>query len=96
MRCARRLWKSDGSPRSKESHSFVKYKQAKCDFRKLHRLAIKNWHISVCDEIERAAELDIGTFYKTAWKNTKKASSTIPNNLEYMDSKAENVLELFI
>jgi hypothetical protein len=34
--------------------------------------------MSVFDEIEKAAELDIGTFYRTAWKNLKRVSSTLP------------------
>ncbi|XP_048744007.2 uncharacterized protein LOC125657478 [Ostrea edulis] len=94
MRCARRLWKSEGSPRSKESDSFVKYKKAKCVFRKLHRLAVKTWHTSIFNEIEKATELDIGTFYRTAWKNSKRASSTLPKHLKYMDSTADNVIDM--
>mgnify|MGYP003684340129 CR=1 FL=1 len=40
---------------------------------------MKEWHQSIFDEMDKASEIDIGTFYKTAWKNHKKSSSSKPN-----------------
>lgn len=68
MRQSRRAWKSEGSPRDKHNESYVNYKK-KCKW-KLHRLAKKDWTQTIFDEIDKAAEIDIGTFY--IWKNKKK------------------------
>lgn len=67
-----RTWKQEGSPRNKDNEKYINYKNEKRKFRKLHRLAQKNWIQKIFDEIDKAAEIDIGTFYKTAWKNKKK------------------------
>jgi hypothetical protein len=77
MRCARRIWKSEGSPRNKDSTSYVNYKTSKRIFKQKHRQARKEWNLSIFDEIDKAAEIDIGTFYKTAWRNFNSDSTKI-------------------
>lgn len=91
MRCARRIWKSEGSPRNKDSTSYVNYKTQKRIFRQQHRQARKDWNLSIFDEIDKAAEIDIGTFYKTAWRNTKRTSTAIPQKLTYNGNTADDV-----
>ena len=39
-------------------------------------------------------EIDIGTFYKTAWKKHKKSSSSIPNRLNHNDTTATNINDM--
>ena len=94
MRNARRRWKSEGSPRTTESKSYKEYKMNKNSFRKLYRHAMKEWHQSIFDEMDKATEIDIGTFYKTAWKNHKKSSSSIPNHLNYNGTTATNINDM--
>ena len=54
-----------------------KTKRTKTLFRKLYRHAMKEWHQSIFDEMDKETEIDIGTFYKTAWKNHKEKTVVI-------------------
>ncbi|XP_062588336.1 uncharacterized protein LOC134250013 [Saccostrea cucullata] len=94
MRCSRRTWKSMGSPRDKQNEYYENYKKSKRKFRKLHRLAQKDWHNSIFYEIDKAAEIDIGTFYRTAWKNKKRSGSSFPSKLSYKGKTAENINDM--
>ena len=49
----------------------------------------KDWDLSIFDDINKAAEIDIGTFYKTTWRNTKRTSTTIPQKWNYNDNTAD-------
>lgn len=51
-----------------DASSYLSNKNAKRNFRKRHRQASKQWHMSIFDELEKAAEMNIGTFYETACK----------------------------
>ena len=42
--------------------------------------------------MDKVTEIDIGTFYKTAWKN--QSSSSIPNRLNYNGTTATNINDM--
>ena len=55
---------------------------------------MKEWHQSICDEMDKVTEIDIGTFFKTTWKNHKKSPSSMPNRLNYSGTTATNINDM--
>lgn len=66
-----------------DASSYLSNKNAKRNFRKRHRQASKQWHMSIFDELEKAAEMNIGTFYETAWKKISRSSVKLLSRLVY-------------
>ena len=54
----RKRWIEDGRPRTRDIQSYVIYKNAKREFRRVHRQHREAFENSVFDELNRAAELD--------------------------------------
>ena len=73
MRTKRVAWIKDGKPRGHQFKSYSEYKQSKCTFRSYHRLRVKAFMREQNDEIDRAAGIDSGLFWRlfNARKNDK-------------------------
>ena len=83
MREARRRWKAANYPRSKDDIFFYNYKEAKRIFRKAKRRAENEWYLEMYKDAERAAEIDIGFFYKTVKRQKRSESGDRINNIKY-------------
>ena len=75
MREKRRKWIHDGRPRGMQFLSYKEYKSAKTLFRAHHRRCAENYFIELNIEIDQAAELDSGVFWKKI-NNRRMASHT--------------------
>ncbi|KAL4220325.1 hypothetical protein ACF0H5_020732 [Mactra antiquata] len=65
MKFLRNAWCGAGRPRNKCHEAYHNYKQAKCDFRRLHRRIVMNYLHQKDLELDQAAELDANRFWKT-------------------------------
>jgi hypothetical protein len=61
----RKKWRVSGKERSKNTLSYVEYKEAKRIFRCKHRNVVKEYEGELWDELETAAELDQRLFWST-------------------------------
>jgi hypothetical protein len=59
MREAKRKWIFNGKPRDTNNKFYCDYKQRKCDFRRHHRNAERQWNREKYIEITAASEVDI-------------------------------------
>ena len=64
MRFKRSEWVADGKPHSMTAGSFLNYKDAKREFRAYHRKRVTNYLREVHDEIDNAAGVDCGLFWR--------------------------------
>ena len=72
MRNLRRIWISEGRPRGCEVNSYLRYKRAKCVFRRLHSKASEDFLRKEHEEIDRAAGIDINLFWRLFNSKGKK------------------------
>jgi len=87
MREAKRNWVSRGKPRDKSDPTYCEYKKQKCEFRRQHRQAKRQWNKEKYINIAAASEVDIGEFYRTVRKQRRKKESV--TTLEYGGSTAD-------
>ena len=69
----RSAWVSNGKPRGMAHSSYVRYKDAKRDFRRCHRKHANQYLQSQLDEIDRVAEVDSAHFWRLV--NARRAKS---------------------
>lgn len=86
MRQCRKQWVSESRPRDSSSNSYCEYKDAKREFRRLHRKAKRKAKKDILDELQKSSEIDVNTFYKTVRKQRRR--KTTVNSLDY-DGKTE-------
>ena len=72
----RKRWIEDGRPRTRDIQSYIRYKDAKREFRRVHRQHREAYDNSVFDELNRAAELDYRLFWKLLRKKSGKKVNT--------------------
>ena len=78
MRQNRQIWISDGKPRSVNYISYREYKNAKREFRKLHRQCASNYLKKVDEDIDNSAGMDSDYFWKLI--NSRKNNNSNNNN----------------
>lgn len=64
MKNKRRICICNGHPRGSNYLSYRNYKAAKCIFRKYHRKCAENYMKKINEEIDSAAEVDSGYFWR--------------------------------
>lgn len=74
MKHVRWLWCCAGRPRDTNDPSYIQYKSAKCDFRRLHRKCVINFLQSLNEDIDRCAEIDSNRFWKLV--NSRRRQGT--------------------
>ncbi|XP_033756185.1 uncharacterized protein LOC117338930 [Pecten maximus] len=79
MRQRRENWLKEGRPRGHNYESYKVYKESKREFRKSLDEARKTYEEKQMEELQEAAEIDIGTFYKAVRK--KKCHKFASNEL---------------
>ena len=79
MRKCRRAWIADGRPRNVEDESFVNYKQARKEFRKVQRRAIYEEETKLFQRFEEQYDVDRSMFMKKVSNQRKKRD--FPNQL---------------
>ena len=71
QREARRLYTNNSKHRNKSNNLYKDYKNKKREFRKRKRQANIIWKEEKYEDIKKAAEIDIGEFYRTVRKMKK-------------------------
>ena len=92
MKYKRTLWRETGKTRGSTYLAYRDYKQAKTEFRKLHRKIVSQYLKELDDQINTAAEIDSKRFWKLIIsmrsKTGPKATSEITfNGTTYRDRK---------
>ena len=86
MREKRRNWIFNGRPRGCNNSSYNDYKQAKRLFRSQHRVCAENYLIEINAEIDQAAEVDSGFFWKKV-NSRRQQSQTHAGSEHRFDDK---------
>ena len=71
----RKTWIHCGQPRGNSYSSYTLYKNAKCAFRKQHRLCVNNYLSTLDYEIDKTAEIDSNQFWKLVSSRRKRSNS---------------------
>ena len=92
MRKARHQWVMYGRPRDTLNVHYTEYKNCKREFRRYHRICSVNYLKHLNEELDSAAELDSGYFWKTinARKNRRHEGKSFEmkfNGITYRDPK---------
>ena len=74
MRYKRRVWIESGRPRGNDYTSYSEYKEAKRQFRKLHRNCSYNYLQEINRNIDAAADIDSPYFWRLF--NSKRKNNT--------------------
>ena len=85
MKQCRRLWILDGKPRGNNFKTFRDYKSAKSVFRRVHRKASEDFLKQLNQEIDTAAEIDAGYFWKLVNRRRNNQASTDGSQMKFGD-----------
>ena len=85
MREKRRNWIFNGRPRGCNNSSYNDYKQAKRLFRSQHRVCAENYLIEINAEIDQAAEVDSGFFWKKVNSRRQQSQTHAGSELRFDD-----------
>jgi hypothetical protein len=72
MRMARYKWLNNGRPRDHLNQSYIHYKNCKRNFRRYHRKCSENYLKHLNEELDNAAEVDSGFFWKAVNRRKNK------------------------
>ena len=76
-----RQWVRNGKPRGNNFSTYTEYKDAKRDFRKIHRKKVLDYMSKLHEEIDRYAEIDSKLFWQCIKRRQSKARSAVGNEL---------------
>ena len=85
MREKRRNWISNGRPKGCNNSSYNDYKQSKRLFRSQHRVCADNYLIEINAEIDQAAEVDSGFFWKKVNSRRQQSQTHAGSELRFDD-----------
>ena len=85
MRAARREWIGNGRPRGDDNIWYTRYKSSKREFRKHHIYCSEQYLRRINDEIDAAAEVDSGLFWKLIKKRKGSNVSNTCTELRFRD-----------
>ena len=83
MKYKRTLWKESGKPRGSTYLAYREYKQAKTEFRKLHREIVSQYLKELDDQINTAAEIDTKRFLKLIKSRRSKTGSKATSEITF-------------
>ena len=90
----RTLWIENGMPRGLTHLSYRHYKQAKAEFRKLHRKVVAQYLKSLDDQINAAAEVDVKRFWKLIKSRRSKAGNSATSEIIFNGSTYRDPQEI--
>ena len=93
MKRLRTIWISEGRPRGNNFDAYRNYKLAKCRFRNSHRIKAEQYMKTLNDEIDTAAEVDNGYFWKLV-NRRKSGQSSVGSQIKFGDSTCRSPDEI--
>ena len=93
MKRLRTIWISEGRPRGNNFDAYRNYKLAKYRFRNSHRIKAEQYMKTLNDEIDTAAEVDNGYFWKLV-NRRKSGQSSVGSQIKFGDSTCRSPDEI--